>query len=217
MVAPKAERRSWTSTDSWIERRRGDRQAFAELARASGARLDATARLILRDPELAQDAVQETLIRAWRGLPGLRDPATFDHWLHSLVANACIDLIRKRRRRVDRGRTDRAQRPSHASTASGSIAERDLLDRALARLDPEARAVVVLHFYLDQPLPRVADMLGIPIGTAKSRLHRSLGDDALGRLDRRRSRPLARPRRRADRMTMDRRLPSRPRPHRAPR
>ena len=58
---------------------------------------------------------------------------------------------------------------------TGAIAERDLLDRALARLDPEARAVVVLHFYLDQPLPRVAEMLGIPIGTAKSRLHRSLG------------------------------------------
>ena len=84
-----------------VERaRRGDRQAFAELVRASGARLDATARLILRDPDLAQDAVQDTLIRAWRSLPGLRDPATFDHWLHSLVAHACIDLARKRRRRV---------------------------------------------------------------------------------------------------------------------
>ena len=79
-----------------VERaRRGDRQAFAELIRASGARLDATARLILRDPVLAQDAVQETLIRAWRSLPGLRDPGSFDHWLHSLVARSCLDLIRK--------------------------------------------------------------------------------------------------------------------------
>ena len=83
-----------------VERaRRGDRHAFADLIRASGARLDATARLILRDPDLAQDAVQETLIRAWRSLPGLRDPASFDHWLHSLVVNACIDLIRRRRKR----------------------------------------------------------------------------------------------------------------------
>src|SRR5262245_23749039 len=82
--------------------RDGDRHAFAELARASGARLDATARLILRDPDLAQDAVQETLIRAWRGLPGLRDPATFDHWLHSLVARACIDPLRQRPRLVIR-------------------------------------------------------------------------------------------------------------------
>ena len=83
-----------------VRAQQGDRHAFAELAHASGARLDATARLILRDPALAQDAVQETLIRAWRGLPGLRDPAKFDHWLHSLVAHACLDLARKRRRRV---------------------------------------------------------------------------------------------------------------------
>ena len=161
--------------DGLVERaRRGDRQAFAELVRASGARLDATARLILRDPDLAQDAVQETLIRAWRGLPGLRDPATFDHWLHSLVAHACIDLGRKRRRRV----IEVELTPIHdAPTLDGAglIADRDQLDRVLARLEPEARAVVVLHFYLDLPLPRVADMLGIPIGTAKSRLHRSLG------------------------------------------
>ena len=158
-----------------VERaRRGDRHAFAELVRASGARLDATARLILRDPDLAQDAVQETLIRAWRSLPGLRDPATFDHWLHSLVAHACIDLIRKRRRRV----IEVELAPIHDSSTlddAAWVADRDQLDRALARLEPDTRAVVVLHFYLDLPLPRVAEMLGIPVGTAKSRLHRSLG------------------------------------------
>ena len=158
-----------------VERaRRGDRHAFADLIRASGARLDATARLILRDPELAQDAVQETLIRAWRSLPGLRDSGSFDHWLHSLVVNACIDLIRRRKRRVIE--VDVApilEFPTHDDT--GRIADRDQLDRALARLEPEARAVVVLHFYLDLPLPQVAAMLGIPVGTAKSRLHRSLG------------------------------------------
>ena len=157
-----------------VRARQGDRHAFAGLIRASGARLDATARLILRDPDLAQDAVQETLIRAWRSLPGLRDPASFDHWLHSLVAHACVDLVRKRRRRV----IEVELTPIHeAPTLDGAtrIADRDQLDRVLARLEPEARAVVVLHFYLDLPLPRVAEMLGIPIGTAKSRLHRSLG------------------------------------------
>jgi RNA polymerase sigma-70 factor, ECF subfamily len=159
----------------FVERaRRGDRQAFAELIRASGARLDATARLILRDPELARDAVQETLIRAWRSLPGLRDPGSFDHWLHSLVARSCLDLIRKRRRRViEVELSPLHDPPTHDGVAV--IADRDQLDRVLARLEPEARAVVVLHFYLDLPLPRVADLLGIPIGTAKSRLHRSLG------------------------------------------
>jgi len=154
--------------------RDGDRHAFAELARASGARLDATARLILRDPDLAQDAVQETLIRAWRGLPGLRDPAAFDHWLHSLVANACLELIRRRRRRV----VEVELTPIHdpiAQDPTTEVSERDLLDRLLARLEPESRAVVVLHLYLDHPLPHVATMLGIPTGTAKSRLHRALG------------------------------------------
>ena len=158
-----------------VERaRQGDRQAFAELARASGPRLDATARLILRDPDLAQDAVQDTLVRAWRSLPGLRDPANFDHWLHSLIAHACMDLVRKRRRRVIEVELTEIHQPS-APDGVGPVAERDLLDRALARLDPEARAVVVLHLYLDLPLPRVAAMLGIPVGTAKSRLHRSIG------------------------------------------
>lgn len=158
-----------------VERaREGDRQAFAELIRLAGARLDATARLILRDPDLAQDAVQETLIRAWRSLPGLRDPSTFDHWLHSLVAHACIDLARKRRRRV----VEVELTPLHFTEVldhAGQVADRDLLDHALARLEPEERAVVVLHYFLDLPLPRVARMLGIPGGTAKSRLHRSLG------------------------------------------
>ena len=161
--------------DGLVERaRRGDRIAFAELVRASGARLDATARLILRDPDLAQDAVQETLIRAWRGMPGLRDPAVFDHWLHSLVAHACIDIARKRRRRVIEGELNPLFEPSRAD-GTAQVVDRDLLDRALARLEPEARAVLVLHFYLDLPLPRVAEMLGIPTGTAKSRLHRSIG------------------------------------------
>lgn len=152
----------------------GDRHAFAELVRLSGARLDATARLILRDPDLAQDAVQETLIRAWRNLPGLRDPASFDHWLHSLVARVCIDLYRKRRRRVMEVELQPIHDPITLDDAA-RVADRDLLDRALARLEPEARAVVVLHLYLDISLPRVAVMLGIPTGTAKSRLHRALG------------------------------------------
>ena len=158
-----------------VERaRRGDRHAFADLARASGARLDATARLILRDPDLAQDAVQETLIRAWRGLPGLRDTGAFDHWLHTLVAHACLELIRRRKRRVIEVELSPADDPSTLD-ASALIANRDQLERALARLDPEIRVVVVLYFYLDLPLAGIADALGIPVGTVKSRLHRSLG------------------------------------------
>ena len=83
-----------------VERaKQGDHEAFAELVDASVVRLDAAARLILRDAELARDAVQEGYIRAWRHLPGLRDPERFDAWLHRLVVHACIDTIRHRRRR----------------------------------------------------------------------------------------------------------------------
>jgi RNA polymerase sigma-70 factor (ECF subfamily) len=157
-----------------VERARGgDRHAFAELVRASGARLDATARLNVRDRDLAQDAVQDSLIRAWRGLPGLRDPGSFDHWIHSLVVHACLDLIRVRKRRVIEVAIDPILEPE-VFDDSGRVADRDQLDRALARLEPEARAVVVLHFYLDLQLPAVAAVLGIPVGTATSRLHRSL-------------------------------------------
>jgi RNA polymerase sigma-70 factor (ECF subfamily) len=135
--------------------------------------LDAAARLILRDPDLAQDAVQDTLIRAWRDLPGLRDPDHFDAWLHRLAVNACLDLLRRRRRRpieVELSPIDSMNAPDH----SNAIGDRELVDDALRRLDPGHRAVVALHYLLGMPLPDVAASLGIPYGTAKSRLHYAL-------------------------------------------
>ena len=157
-----------------VERaRRGDRDAFAELARAAASRMDAAARLILRDRELARDAVQEALIRAWRDLPGLRDPARFDAWLHRLLVNASIDEARRRRRRVLEVDLGTVELPT-ADDAIGSLADRDRLDRALAALAPEHRALVVLHYYLGVPLPDAAASLGISLGAAKSRLNRSI-------------------------------------------
>ncbi len=153
--------------------RRGDHDAFAELVDGALRRLDAAARLILRDPDLAQDAVQESLIRAWRDLPGLRDPDRFDAWLHRLTVNACLDLIRRRRRRpieIQLSPIVSLDVPDHSNT----FAERERLDEALRRLDPGHRAVVALHYLLGMPLPEVAASLGIPYGTAKSRLHYAL-------------------------------------------
>src|ERR1700752_471580 len=100
----------WTSVDQreLVDRAgKGDHDAFAVLVRGSIARLDAAARLILRDPELARDAVQECLVRAWKSLPGLRDPDRFDAWLHRLLVHSCFDLLRNRRRRVPRYRRRR--------------------------------------------------------------------------------------------------------------
>ena len=157
-----------------VERaRRGDHDAFSELAGAAISRLDATAWLVLRDPEQAKDAVQNTLVRAWRDLPTLRDPDLFDAWLHRMLVHACIDEARRLRRH----RLDVELTTLHAPAIAGiesAVVDRDQLERGFMRLEPDARALIVLHHYLDLPLPEVATTLGIPLGTAKSRLHRAI-------------------------------------------
>jgi RNA polymerase sigma-70 factor (ECF subfamily) len=158
-----------------VERaQRGDHDAFATLAGAAIARLDTAARLIVRDHDLARDAVQDALVRCWRDLPTLRDPDAFDGWLHRLLVNACLDLVRRRRRRVLEVELTPLHSPS-TGDFSGHVIDRDLLDRALAGLAPDWRALVVYHHLLGVPLPEVAAGLGIPLGTAKSRLHRAIG------------------------------------------
>jgi RNA polymerase sigma-70 factor (ECF subfamily) len=154
--------------------RHGDRDAFAELARASATRLDAAARLILGDRELARDAVQEALIRAWRDLPSLRDPDRFDAWMHRLLVNASIDEARRRQRRVIEIRAQPVDVRSPGDDFR-TLDDRDALDRALGELTPEHRALVVLHYYLGMPLPEAASALGVSLGAAKSRLHRAVG------------------------------------------
>ncbi len=157
-----------------VERaRRGDHDAFAALATAAIGRLDAASRLILHDPELARDAVQEALLRAWRDLPGLRDAERFEAWLHRLLVHACLDVARSQRRyrfEVELPAID----DTAARDGGADLALRDELERGFRRLEPEQRAVIVLHYYLGLPLPEAAVVLGLPLGTAKSRLSRSL-------------------------------------------
>jgi RNA polymerase sigma-70 factor (ECF subfamily) len=157
-----------------VERaQRGDHDAFATLARAAAARQGAAARLILRDPELARDAVQEAMVGAWRALPGLRDPDRFDAWLSRLTVNACLALIRRKRRRPVEIEIEPVEIHAGGDFAT-QIADRDQLDRALRQLDPDRRALVVMHLYLGLPLPECASHLHIPLGTAKSRLNRAM-------------------------------------------
>lgn len=152
--------------------RHGDHDAFAVLVVAAVPRLDRIARLIVRDPELARDAVQESLIAAWRDLRSLRDPDRFDAWIHRLTVRSCVAIAERQRRRseVDLAAIEPADRVDVAK----SVAERELLDRALRGLDPQRRALIVLHVYAGFPLPEVAEILGMPLGTAKSRLSRAL-------------------------------------------
>lgn len=151
----------------------GDHDAFALLVRRSVARLESVARLILRDHELAQDAVQDAYMRAWRELPGLRDPDRFDAWLHRLTVNACLDVVRRRKRHP----IEVELTPMHPFSVGDSavgLADRDQLERGFAQLRTEQRVVLVLHYYVGMSVPAVAETLGIPLGTAQSRLGRAL-------------------------------------------
>jgi RNA polymerase sigma-70 factor, ECF subfamily len=159
-----------------VERaRKGDHDAFAVLVAASVTRLDGAARLILRDPDQAKDAVQEALLAAWRGLPTLRDADLFDAWLHRLLVRSCIDEARRlRRHRLTVPLTDLDA--ASVADESSVMADRDQLSRGFQRLSTEQRALIVLHHYLDLAMPDVAAAMGIPLGTAKSRLHRALAN-----------------------------------------
>jgi RNA polymerase sigma-70 factor (ECF subfamily) len=151
---------------------KGDHDAFAALVAGRIGRLDGAARLILRDPDQAKDAVQEALLSAWRALPTLRDPDLFDAWIHRLLVRACVDESRRlRRHRVD---VPLGELEVPSADEAAALADRDELARGFRRLSTEQRSLIVLHHYLALPLPEVADAMGIPLGTAKSRLHRAL-------------------------------------------
>jgi RNA polymerase sigma-70 factor (ECF subfamily) len=152
---------------------RGDEEAFASLAVVAGDRLHAVAHRILRDTDLAEDATQQALLAIWRDLPQLRDPARFDAWSYRLLVRACYAEAGRTRRWAPNVRLLPADRPDEAEGLS-SVVDRDQLERGFQRLSIDHRAVVVLHHYLDLPLAEVADVLGVPVGTVRSRLHHAM-------------------------------------------
>jgi RNA polymerase sigma-70 factor, ECF subfamily len=149
---------------------RGDRDAFATLVRANVDRCYGLAFRILRDHHRAQDATQQALLGAWRDLPTLREPERFEAWLHRLVVHACYTEARTERRSTARVM---AILPIDAEPGDqmGAVGDREWLDRAFRSLSPEHRSVVVLHHHHGYPLTEIASLLGIPVGTARSRLH----------------------------------------------
>jgi RNA polymerase sigma-70 factor (ECF subfamily) len=156
-----------------VERARdGDREAYELLARSVGRPLFRVAHRILRDLDVAEDAVQRALVGIWRDLPRLRDLDRFDAWAYRLVVRASLEEARQRRRHahVRELLTAEPDRPD----SSRSLATRDALERAFDRLTPEHRAVVVLHHYAGFDLSEIAAILGVPYGTVGSRLHYAL-------------------------------------------
>jgi RNA polymerase sigma factor (sigma-70 family) len=160
-------------TDLVVRAQQGDEQAFSELLVPIYDRLHQIAYRVLRDRPLAEEAVQQASLSMWKGLPGLRDPERFEAWCYRLVVNACNSEARKRKRRR-REVESVVGRDAVVRDEYGAIHDRDLLERGFERLSMDQRAVVVLHHYLDMKVDDVADALGIPSGTARSRLHRAL-------------------------------------------
>jgi RNA polymerase sigma factor (sigma-70 family) len=159
-------------TDLVVRAQHGDKGAYALVATEIADRFLAVAGGILRDFDLAEEATQQALLAIWQDLPQLRDPARFDAWSYRLLVRACYAEGRTERRWAPNLRLLPMDEP--AGDNLSSVVDRDQLERGFHRLSIDHRAVVVLHHYLDLPLDRVAEVLGIPVGTAHSRLHHAM-------------------------------------------
>jgi RNA polymerase sigma-70 factor (ECF subfamily) len=159
--------------DLVIQAQQGDHDAFAALASEAIWRMHTMARLILRDVDRADDAVQDALLRAWLDIRAVRDPGRFDAWLTRVLLRACYRVAgRERRSRVIQLHLRESDDPVVTDSAA-HLALRDQIERAFRRLAPEQRAVLVLHHYMGLSDGEAAEVLGIPVGTMKSRLSRS--------------------------------------------
>lgn len=148
----------------------GDHAAFERLAAMSIDRLYAVATRVMRDRTIAEDAVQECLIRAWRDVRALRDPARWDAWLYRLLLNACRDEQRRTQRRpvtIEMSTID----PAGTFDPVAAVIRRDELERGFRRLSLEHRMALALHYYVGLRPAEVAAALGIAEGTVTSRIH----------------------------------------------
>lgn len=151
----------------------GDQQSFTALAHDAWERLYQLALRILRDEDMAEEAAEEALVTIWRKLPSVREPSRFEAWSYRLLVNTCASVAR-RRGRQRREISGHIRSEPGAPDAFDAVVDRDELERGFRRLSVDQRAVLVLHHYLDMPVERVAEVLDIPVGTVKSRLHRAL-------------------------------------------
>lgn len=146
--------------------------AFAALVES---RLDESyrlARLILRNRSDAEDAVHDAFLAAWRRRRSLRDAARVDAWMGRIVVNACRDRLRHARRHPSEPLPTEPE--VHAGDSFGAVEERMVLESAFLRLKPDQRILIVLRFDRDLSIDQVAELLDIPAGTVKSRLHNTL-------------------------------------------
>jgi RNA polymerase sigma-70 factor (ECF subfamily) len=159
--------------DLVIAAKAGDGDAFMDLVQLETPEAYRLSLVILRHPSDAEDSLQEAFVRAWRELPGLRDAERWSAWFRRITVNAAIDA--GRRKKAMRIVPLAFHEPSPMADSSVGLAKRDEVTQAMSHLDASDRALLALRFGHDLELPDVAAALDIPLGTAKSRLHRALG------------------------------------------
>ena len=130
------------------------------------------ASIILGDPTEAQDVTHDSLLRAWRAWPTLRDPSQADAWFQRIVVNACRDRLRHGRRTI--AILQRLGGDSQMADPAGGVGDRDAIGRAFAVLAPDTRVTLALRFFADLSVDEIAGRMGSPSGTIKSRIHRGL-------------------------------------------
>jgi RNA polymerase sigma-70 factor (ECF subfamily) len=165
-------------TDEELVRRftRGDRAAFGALVERHERRVYNLAYRMLGRPEDAADATQDVFLICLRKLGGFQGRSAFSTWLHRVSVNVCYEVLRKRsRERPSDEEIEPPPGPDHADASAASID----VHRALQRVPDEFRTVLLLHDLQGVPYEEIAEALGAPVGTVKSRLHR--GRVALGR------------------------------------
>ena len=166
--------------------RRGDRDAWEEVYRQCEAQLLGTAVRLLGNPAEAEDAVHDTLLKAFRAVERYRGDAALSTWLHRILIHHCYDRLRRRKRRAEVSLEAEAGSLPEMVTRE-STALQIVLQRALSTLPPKMKACFVLYVQEGFPQQEVADLLGLKVGTVKShvfgakmRLRAILGDRSEG-------------------------------------
>jgi RNA polymerase sigma-70 factor (ECF subfamily) len=160
------------SADADVVRRaaRGDVRAFERIVAVQSDRAFRTARAILGNDADARDATQDAFVSAWRELPRLRDPGSFEPWLRRILVNACRAQVRRRGQVREISLDASFERRDPAPLMSDQLGDTDVLAHAFDRLDVDKRTILVLHYLNHEPVAAIADALRVPVGTAKWRL-----------------------------------------------
>lgn len=147
--------------------KKGDKEAFAGLMEANNKQLYRVAKGIVFQEFDIEDAIQETILKAWRGLSSLKRDELFKTWLIRILINECYTILRQRNKTVELVKNQEGQ------SSETSTDQRIDIWNALKRLDPDMRTVLILHYFEDISYKDIARILEVPEGTVKSRLSRA--------------------------------------------